>query len=384
LNIQFDAHVLMDDQKTGIGRTALKLIEGLALAEKRHTYVLNYFAMRQVFKKRDYIKDLLALGCKANECRWFNSKAYKLLYNFIPIPYSLFFGGNADITHFMNYHVPPGVKGKVVTMVYDTVYKAYPETMNEKTRHMLDISMKRSCRRADAIVTISEFSKSEIIKYLGVPSEKVVVMPCGVDFSLYRPDYGENEVQSVKVNFNITGSYLLYLGTLEPRKNIERLIEAYSSVRQRVESPPELVIAGRKGWHYGSIFKKTQELGLTNDIIFTGYVDEVDAPVLMKGAIAFVFPSIYEGFGLPPLEAMACGTPVITSNVASLPEVTGDAALLIDPFSVDAIADAIERIINDKNLRAELSQKGIKHASQYSWDNSVKIISDLYDRLASN
>lgn len=381
MNIQFDAQLLLDNHKTGIGWTAQKIIEGLAKAEKQNSYMLNYFAVRRLSQKRDYVKNLMQLGCRPNECRWFDSKVYKLLYNFIPIPYSLFFGNKADITHFMNYHVPPGVKGKVVTMVYDTVYKAFPETMNARTRFMLNLSMKRSCKRADIIVTISRFSKSEIIKYLGVSPDKIVVMPCGVDFELFRPGYDEEDIRAAKNKYGLKGGYLLYLGTLEPRKNIDRLVDAYALVRQRIDNPPKLVIAGRKGWQYDSVFKKVRELGLADDVIFTGYVDAPDSPLLMNGAIAFVFPSIYEGFGLPPLEAMACGTPVIASNAASLPEVVGDAALMVDPFSTESIADTIERIILDEDLRSELSRKGLERALHYSWDNSVRIIADAYDRL---
>ena len=381
MNIQFDAQLLLDNHKTGIGWTAQKIIECLAKTEKQNSYMLNYFALCHLIQKRNHVNSLLQLGCKPNECRWFDSSVYKLLYNFIPLPYGLFFGNKADITHFMNYHVPPGVKGKVITMVYDTVYKAFPNTMSVRSRFMLNLSMKRSCKRADLIVTISQFSKSEIIKYLNVSPDKIVIMPCGVDFEIYRPDYNEEDIRTAKKKYGLEGEYLLYLGTLEPRKNIDRLVDAYALIKQRVNNPPKLVIAGRKGWQYDSIFKKVRELGLADDVIFTGYVDASDSPLLMSGAIAFVFPSIYEGFGMPPLEAMACGTPVITSNAASLPEVVGDAALMVNPYSTESIADAIERILFDKNLRAKLSKRGLKRASCYSWDNSVRVILDIYKRL---
>ena len=382
LNIQFDVQLLMDENKTGISWTAQKIIEGLAKAYRQNTYLLNYFALIHLQEKRNFLSELLKYGCRSNECRWFHSSLYKILYNFVPIPYSLFFGNKSDITHFMNYYVPPGVKGKVVTMVYDMVYKVFPETMNTKTRIMLNLIMKRSCKRADIIVTISQFSKNEIIKYLKVSQEKIVVMPCGVDLELYRPDYSKETVFKVLDKYGISSEYFLYIGTLEPRKNIERLIDAYYILKQRSANSHKLVIAGRKGWQYDSIFKKVNSLGLNDDVIFTGYVDAADSPVLIKGAAAFVFPSIYEGFGMPPLEAMACGTPVITSNVASLPEVVGDAALMVDPFSVEAIAGAMERIISDIHLRSELSQKGLERASSFSWDHSVRIISEVYARLA--
>jgi glycosyltransferase involved in cell wall biosynthesis len=381
LNIQFDAQLLMNKHRTGISRTAQNLIECLARTNQQNTYILNYFAMFKAVEKRKLISDLLELECKPNECRLFVSSLYKALYNFIPIPYSLFFGGRSDITHFMNYYVPPGAKGKIITMVYDMVYKVFPETMNNKTFWMLNHSMKSSCERADVILTISQFSKNEIVKYMNIPDEKIEVMPCGVDHGLYMPDYDINDITLVKDKLSIEGDYFLYLGTLEPRKNIERLIESYALLKNRISVLPKLVIAGPQGWLYNTIFQKANALGLQNEVVFTGYIDEKDAPVLMKGAVSFLFPSLYEGFGMPPLEAMACGTPVITSNVASLPEVVGDAAILVDPFSVDSIADALEHVLNDRNLRDELSRKGLDRASQFSWDRSAKIVSDIYTRL---
>ena len=382
MKVQFDAQSLLENDKTGIALTIQNIIFTMTTKYKDRAYYLNYFSLLKNSKNVALINDLLDIGCIRNVCGWFHAKAYKLLYNFIPVPYSLFFGGNADITHFMNYYVPPGVKGKVVTIVYDMVYKVYPETMSRKTRLMLNLSMERSCRRADAIITISEFSKTEIIKYLGVPPKKITVMPCGVDFRKFRPDYDIADINKAKSKYGTTEDYFLYLGTLEPRKNIERLIEAYCLLKKRRGDIPKLVIAGKKGWLYDTIFTKVNILELGNDVIFTGYVDEIDAPVLMKGAVAFVFPSLYEGFGLPPLEAMACGTPVITSDTASMPEVAGDAAIMVDPYSVESISQAMERLLLDHNLRLQLIKKGLERASMFTWDRAVDIVSDVYEQLA--
>lgn len=383
MKVQFDAQSLFENDKTGIAFTIQNIITNMAKKHKERLYYLNYFSLLSKKSNNNVlIHDLIDIGCIPNECRWFHPLAYKMLYNFLPVPYSLFFGDDADITHFMNYYVPPGVKGRIVTMVYDMVYKAYPETMNQKTRYMLNLSMVRSCRRADVIITISEFSKAEIIKYLGVSPQKIVVMPCGVDFMKFRPDYDITEITKTKSKYGITNEYFLYLGTLEPRKNIERLIEAYGLLKKRLVSIPRLVIAGKKGWLYDTIFKRVNMLNLGNDVIFTGYVDENDAPILMKGATAFIFPSLYEGFGLPPLEAMACGAPVITSNAASLPEVVGDAGLLIDPYSVESISHAMESLLLDPALQSDLADKGIKRAATFTWDKSVDIISEVYEQLS--
>jgi glycosyltransferase involved in cell wall biosynthesis len=246
---------------------------------------------------------------------------------------------------------------------------------------MLNIALRKSCKRADKIITISEFSKSEIIRYLGIAEDKIVVMPCGVDFSKYHPNYTKAEVKVITDKYHLEDDYLLYLGTLEPRKNIIRLIGAYAQLKNNTQDIPKLVLAGRKGWMYDSIFEIVKELQLEEDVIFTGYIEASETPILMKGAKAFLFPSIYEGFGMPPLEAMACGTPVLVSNVASLPEVVGDAGVLVDPLSTQSIRDGLELLLKNEDLRNDLSRRGIERAQTFSWDKSVNIIEKVIKEL---
>jgi glycosyltransferase involved in cell wall biosynthesis len=170
---------------------------------------------------------------------------------------------------------------------------------------------------------------------------------------------------------------------LEPRKNIERLVEAYGLARKNHAAFPALVIAGRKGWLYDRIFRCVKDLGLEGQVIFTGYVPDRDKPPLLAGAQCFCFPSLYEGFGMPPLEAMACGTPVLTSNAASLPEVVGDAALTVDPCSVDDMAEAMERICFDTALREELRKKGLERVKQFDWGRLADSLYEVYRELAA-
>jgi glycosyltransferase involved in cell wall biosynthesis len=246
---------------------------------------------------------------------------------------------------------------------------------------MLDIALEKSCKRADKIVTVSEFSKKEIIKYLGVDDNKIVVMPNGVDFSIYHTNYTCDQVNEVKGKYQIKGEYLLYLGTLEPRKNITRMLQAYALMKKSTLTVPKLVLAGRKGWMYDSIFETVKELHLEEDVIFTGYIEADDAPILMKGAEAFLFPSIYEGFGMPPLEAMACGTPVLVSDTTSLPEVVGDAGILVDPMSVQSICEGMKLLFEKADLRKTLSRRGIERAQLYSWERSAEIVNDVIKEL---
>ncbi|MBO5382759.1 MAG: glycosyltransferase family 4 protein, partial [Ruminococcus sp.] len=219
-------------------------------------------------------------------------------------------------------------------------------------------------------------------KYFPKHENKIRVVPCGVDLEKFKPFNDKVRIEEVKKSLEIEGEYFLYLGTIEPRKNLERLIEAYYIFSQRTGGEcPKLVLAGGKGWLYDSIFAKVTELKLSDKIIFTKYVPSEDMNALMCGALAFVFPSVYEGFGMPPLEAMACGVPVLVSGEASLPEVTGDCAVIVDAYSPENIAEGMNKLYSDSNLREELSKRGLERAQSFSWDNSAEILYNVYREL---
>lgn len=382
MKIAYDAQLLIKGDKTGIGWCAENILMQMPQFIE-NTYQLNYFSLGYSQEQLQNVKKYANLGYQINDCTWFHNVIYRIMWNFFSVPYSLFFRKSADITFFFNYVIPPGVKGKKIAIVYDMAYKAYPETVRKRTRRLLDIALKKSCKRADHIITISQFSKSEIIKYLNIPEEKITIMPCGVDTTLYHDNYMEEDIQKVLNKYRIQGEYLLYLGTLEPRKNIVRLIKAYAKLKEKESSTPKLVLAGRKGWMFDDIFQIVELLNLVDDVIFTGYVDAEDAPLLIKGAMVFLFPSIYEGFGMPPLEAMACGTPVLTSNTSSLPEVVGDAGILVDPFSIESIQNGMEKLINDNKLRVELAYRGIQRSIRFTWNESVNVLYKVFqDQLS--
>lgn len=380
MKIEFDAQLLFEEQKTGIGWTVNNILNSI-IEVIDNEYCLNYFSLFKGKEKEKVIKKYREMGFKSYKCSWFHNVVYSKMWNVLPIPYSLFFNNKAQITQFFNYSVPPGVKGKAITFVYDMVYKAFPETVSKKTMKMLDNNLIKSCSRADHIITISEFSKNEIIKYMHIPEHKISIMPCGVDLSIYHPNYAEEDVIDVKKRYGISGDYILYLGTLEPRKNIESLVEAYAQLKEKCSNLPKLVLAGKKGWLYNTIFEKVELYQLTSDVIFTDYVDIHDVPVLLNGALMFVFPSLYEGFGLPPLEAMACGTPVIVSNKSSLPEVVGDAGYLIDPYSIEELKDTIQLLISDEDLRERMKEKGLIRSKSFSWKSSVTQLMEIYKSL---
>ena len=381
MNISFDAVPLISDRMTGIGWCEAGQTMALARLYPENRYTYSFFS-----RKDDHIKleRIAPFAGKNIDTRLvhFSGYIYRAASTFLPVPYSTFFGTSDDLTHFFNYIVPPGVKGKTVVTVHDMVYKAFPETVRARTKYMLNSGLKQSMNRADMIVTDSQFSKDEIIKYFPQHSDKIRVVQCGVDLEKFRPCTEPERIPEVKKSLGIEGDYFLYLGTIEPRKNLERLIKAYHICTQRIGSDlPKLVLAGGKGWLYDSIFAKVTELGLTDRVIFTKYVPSEDMNPLMCGAVAFVFPSIYEGFGMPPLEAMACGVPVLASDAASLPEVTGDCAVICDAYSEESIAEGLLRLYDDTALRADLSRRGLERASQFTWDASAKQLYNVYKEL---
>ncbi|MDE5764902.1 MAG: glycosyltransferase family 4 protein [Ruminococcus sp.] len=381
MNIAFDALPLIGGNMTGIGWCEAGQTTAMARIHPENNYYYSFFSRKS---SEDYIKIermqqfMQDIKPKAGH---FSGLAYRTVSNFIPVPYKLFFGKDIDITHFFNYIAPPGVHGKTVITVHDMVYKAFPETVRSRTKMMLNTGLKRSMKQADIIVTDSEFSKSEIIKYFPQYQDKIRVVLCGVDLQKFRPCQNPERIPEVKKSLGIEGEYFLYLGTIEPRKNLERLISAYHIFAQHVKDAPKLVLAGGKGWLYDSIFQKVTDLKLTDKVIFTKYVPSEDMNPLMCGAIAFVFPSIYEGFGMPPLEAMACGVPVLASDSASLPEVTGDCAVVCDAYSEESIADGLNRLYSDTELRSELSRRGIRRAENFTWENSAEQLYSVYKEL---
>lgn len=379
MNIAFDATPLVGDLISGVGWCEANLTEALARLHPEAQYRFEYFTLRDPAEKVRRMQPFVRENTPLHPAR-FSPLLYRLLTNFVPLPYRWFHGSFADITHFFNYIVPPFVRGKTVVTVHDMVLRAYPETMRTRTRLLLQTGLKRSMRRADLIVTDSAFSRSEIAKYYSQFADKVRVVPCGVDAKRFHPALPE-EIARVRARYHLPERYFLYLGTLEPRKNLVRLIEAYGLLRARHSDAPPLVLAGGKGWQYEQIFAASAKKTVRGYVLFPSYIAAEDMAAVYSGALAFVFPSLYEGFGMPPLEAMACGTPVLTANAASLPEAVGDAALLCNPRKREAIAQGMERLLTDEALRERLRRRGFRRAAQMSWDAAAEQLWAVYREL---
>lgn len=379
MKIAVNIQPMLHSVKSGIGFYQQELMKALFDADEEDSFLLQYFDPRK--KQGDPSVKFGKSNVSSEPCKWFSATLYQLLWTFLPIPYRLFFRSRPDVTMFFNYYLPPFSRGKKVLVVYDTVVKDYPETMNFKTRIMLKLTLKRSIKRADKIITISEFSKQQIMKHFNVADEDIVIIPCAADSQKFRPVPDRESVRrEVCPKYGINGEYYLYLGNLEPRKNIARLVEAYGEALKRKADLPLLVIAGGKGWLYEEIFSRVEELKLSDRVVFTGYVDDEDVPLLMNGARAFCFPSLYEGFGMPPLEAMSCGVPVIVSDRTSLPEVTGDCGIAVDPENVREISDALIQMTDDGYTAAE-GINCIERAKLFSWKKSADTLQNLLEEL---
>ena len=380
MRIALDALPLVSSRMTGIGYCEAGQVQAMMMLHPEEQYVLQFFDKGDGAEKRKrlyYYEQQRNVSVRQGH---FSGYLYRLMTTAIPLPYRAFFGKDVDITHFFNYIIPPGVAGKRIVTVHDMVYKTFPETVRGRTRFMLESGLQRSLHRADLIVTDSDFSKTEIIRYFPATEERIRVVPCGVDKLRFSPmpPAAAPAIEELKRRMHLQANYFLYLGTLEPRKNLDRLIRAYALLKQQHPDAPQLVLAGGYGWRNNHIYQLVQTLHLEDDVLFTEYVPEEDVQPLLCGAMAFVFPSVYEGFGMPPLEAMACGTPVLTTRAASLPEVVGDAAVIVDPHHTEDIAQGLEKLFLDAALRERLQKEGLRRAAMFSWENAAAALYDVY------
>jgi len=267
---------------------------------------------------------------------------------------------------FVPAHVLPIVhpRRSVVT-VHDLGYLYYPQAHTRWARTYLQWSTAWNVRAAAHVIADSQATRRDLITHCRVPADKITVIYPGFDPS-FAPVRDQEQVAAARQRYGIPPDYVIFVGTLHPRKNLTALLEALAALA-REGRETHLVVVGKKGWLYEPLFARVQQLGLEAQVHLAGYVPQGDLPPLLSGAQAFVLPSLYEGFGFPVLEAMACGVPVICSNVSSLPEVAGDAALLVDPHDPAALATALRRVLDDRELRRDLIERGRRQVARFSW-----------------
>jgi len=269
-----------------------------------------------------------------------------------------------------------------VVSIHDLSFEHLPQTFNRRSRTQLRLTVRHSAKRANRILSLSEHTRCDIIETYRVNASRVAAIPLAAP-EHFAPVDDNRELQRVRDNYGIDGDYILSVGSIQPRKNLARLIRAYALLRGDgpTDKLPKLVLAGKCAWLYDETLRTLDETGLKEAVVLTGYVPEADLPALYSGALCFVYPSYFEGFGLPPLEAMKCGAPVIVGNRTSLPEVVGDAALLVDPFDTEAIAAAIKQVLKDSELREQLSLKGRERATAFSWRETARKTLMVYEQV---
>lgn len=288
-----------------------------------------------------------------------------------------------DVLH-VQFTAPPFCPCPVVVSIHDLSFEHLPQTFHRRSRMQLRLTVRHSAKRAARILTLSEHTRKDIINTYGIEPSRITAIPLAAPRH-FSPVEDNRELQRVRHNYGIDGKYILSVGSIQPRKNLARLVNAYASLRGKYAENelPKLVLVGKHAWLYDETLRALEQTGLTKSIILTGYVPESDLPALYSGALCFVYPSYFEGFGLPPLEAMKCGAPVIVGNQTSLPEVVGDAALKVDPFDVTAIAAGIEKLINDSDLRRELSVKGRSRAEEFDWRETARRTLQIYQQAGN-
>lgn len=296
----------------------------------------------------------------------------------LPLPVELW-TGPLDLFHAADFTLPPTRRAaRTVLTVPDLAFERYPDETMPGMLDFLKNAVPRSVRRADHVIAISDATRDELITLYGTPPDKVTAVPLGVDtrFDAQRDPAAE---AALRARLAIPpGPFVLTVGTMQPRKNHRRLIAAVARLRE----PFPLVIAGGPGWGYDDVRREVHRLGMAERVVFVGFVDDRDLPDLYRAAAVFAYPALYEGFGLPVLEAMACGTPVVTSRVSSLPEVAGeDAALLVDPLDVDGLAGALDRLLADDEARARQRARGLARAATFTWERTARETWAVYERL---
>ena len=286
-----------------------------------------------------------------------------------------------DVLH-VQYTAPPFCPAPVIATIHDLAFEHLPETFTRRGQMQLRLTVRRTARRAARIITVSEFSRQDIIRTYRLPPEKIAVAHNGIEACFTPHPASSSEAADTRRRFGIERDYVLAVGSLQPRKNLARLVRTYAKLRaEHAGFNHQLVIAGRKLWLSGEIFAEIERQKCARDCVVTDYVAEEELPALYRSAAAFVYPSLFEGFGLPPLEAMACGTPVVTSNTSSLPEIVGDAAVMIDPYDETAMAQAMLEVVSNQQLRARLREAGRQRAQGFTWRAAAEKTLALYQEV---
>jgi len=372
-------HVTIDytpavKQRAGIGRYTRELVRALVKADP--PYRLTLFVAGKPRAKSSELPPGVRLCTTPLSARHMTILWQRLRF---PLPAD-WVARPTNLWHATDFTLPPLRRAQAVLTIHDLSFLRVPECADPGLQAYLSETVPRSVSRADLILADSENTKQDIVELLDVSPDRIRVVYAGVG-EQFAPVEHEGQRQVVARRYGLNLPFILSVGTLEPRKNYPRLIAAYARLRAETDLPHKLVIVGSRGWLYQAIFAQVQRSNLLRDVIFPGFVADTDLPTVYSMADAFVFPSLYEGFGIPPLEAMACGTPVVCANNSSLPEAVGDAALLFNAEDEQALANTMVRILTDQALRERLRQRGFIRARKFTWQKAAQQLLSAYDEV---
>lgn len=379
IKIFIDAEVLVAPHFSGIGHYTLGILKALD---------------DQISDKPQVVVELGVYHKRIPDIRKFGFKNFRIRKTFIPLRvanklkiinkqffYDVLFGRR--IYFFPNYTAWPLLKSPAVTVIYDLSFEYFPQYVEPNNQKFLSNNVKKSIAWSSRIVTISKNSKKEIGEFYGIPKENIEIIYPGIDQSIFFR-HPQDAINKVKAKYGIYGNYILFVGNIEPRKNLKNLLLAYEQLPKSVRNSYSLLLIGARGWLDGEIFSIIERLRMQDNFIQQpqGYVHDEDIAALYSGASLFVYPSKYEGFGIPPVEAMACGVPVITSNNSSLPEATGNAAVSISAESVSELTEAMQTVLQDEKKRAAMIEAGYKQADKFRWNVEAKKLLRLFEKVA--
>jgi glycosyltransferase involved in cell wall biosynthesis len=284
-----------------------------------------------------------------------------------------------NLLHSLHYTRPMKLPCASVVTFHDMTFFLYPELHTRAKRLFFPLAIRASARRADALIAVSESTRQDVIRVLGISPEKIITIQSGVD-PAFRPINDTVAKGKIAEKYDLPERFILYVGLIEPRKNLPMLISAF---KRFIDSGKDykLVLVGSYGWMYEKLLKQINNLDLEGMIYFTGYVSQEDLPLVYNLSSLFVYPTIYEGFGLPVLEAMACGVPVITTDVSSLPEIVGEAGMLVPVNDVEALYGAMIAVLGDEDVRRKMINKGMQRAAKFTWEQTAKLTFQVYQQV---
>lgn len=364
-------------QGAGIGRYTRNLVAAMLRQNQNDSFTL--FSASRPTDQRDFPQGANVRTIVSP----INSRRLNILWHRLRAPMPIeALAGSADIFHAPDFTLPPVLRARTVVTVHDLAFMTHPECAVPSLRAYLLKTTPRAVRRADHILADSQRTADDLVTLLNAPPEKVSVVYPGVDTALRRIE-DVAQLTRVAARYGLRGPFMLAVGTIEPRKNYNRLIRAFIRICDKPGAPTHLVIVGRKGWMYKDVFDTLARAGLGDRIRILEDVRDGDLAALYSMATALVSPSLYEGFGIPPVEAMACGLPVIVSDGGSLPEVVGDAGLIVPATDIDALADTMLRLATDEPLQMELARRGRKRARLYDWNMAANQTLAIYRAIAA-